>query len=87
MHHEPRRFIYHQKVLVLEHHRNSDVLGFQSLLDEPGLDPFSGAHLVSGGGRVIIYPHRPILDHATRSATTHIDPTGDELVEALAGLF
>jgi hypothetical protein len=74
-------------VLVLEDQRNGDVLGFQTILDDSGVDPFPAAHLVSRGGCGTVDTHRSFLDHAARGATAHVEASGDELVEALAGLF
>ena len=74
-------------MLVLENQRNEDVLGFQTLLDEPGLDPCPSVHLVGWRRGGTGDSDRPIFDQASRSATTYIEAPSDELVEALAGLF
>ncbi len=57
VYHEPCGLVHHQKVFILEDQRNGDVLGFQALLDEPGLYPFPAAQLVSRGGLGALNPH------------------------------
>jgi hypothetical protein len=41
VHHESCGLVHHEKVLVLKHYRNEDVLGFGFLFDGPGFTMFS----------------------------------------------
>jgi hypothetical protein len=74
-------------MLVLEDHRNGDVLGREPLLDESSFDPLPAAHFVGGSGLPATDPHEALLDHTPRGAPAHAEVLSDEFVQTLAGLF
>jgi hypothetical protein len=80
MHHEPCWLIYYQEILILEDHRNGDVLGSESFLEEVSLDPFAAACLTGRSNFAPVHLHEAFLDHTARNAPAHVEMPGDEPV-------
>ena len=68
MHHEPRRLVHDQLMLVLEDYRNGYLFRRDALLRHPRLDALPAAHPVRGNNLLAIDEYQPSLYYALNSA-------------------
>ena len=86
MHHEPRRFVHYQDMLVLEEHGDGDLLGREILLGDARFYALSALDRVGRIGFAAIDEEETFLDESPHEATADPEPPGGQPVDALPGL-
>src|SRR5215210_2294956 len=82
MHHEPRRLLHDQKMLVLEDHRHGYLFRRDALLGYPRLDSLPATHPVRRNDLLAIDEQHPLLYYALNDAPAGFEPAGGQAVEA-----
>jgi hypothetical protein len=86
VHHEPRRFVHYQDVLVLEEDGDGDLLGRDALLGDARFHTLSAPDPVGRIGLAAIDEEEVFLDESLHDATADPEPPGGQPVDALPGL-